>query len=148
MQKHIHDPSGIEGTAGSSTGFALFDMQTQLYKTKQLRNRTGRLCLNNARVSGYEIHAGISEGNALEYPAILTDNGNSDGAVSTDQQIMGTYFHGLFAEKSACDSLLKWSGLEQVESPDYFSLKEKEIDRLASCIEQNLNVDRILQIPG
>jgi len=139
----IHDPSGIEGKAGSSHGFGFFDMQTRLHKTKQLHNRKGRLCLNNANVSGYEIHAGISEGTALKQPAIVCD-GNCDGAISSDNNILGTYFHGLFNETGACNAILEWAGLQQVESVDYFALQEIEIERLAGCIEDHLNVSSIL----
>ncbi len=150
LGEHIHDPAGIEGTAGSSFGLAYLDMQTRLSKTKQLHRTNGNLWLNNATVSGYEIHAGISEGKALESPCILTNNNNNektaDGAVSSDQQIMGTYLHGLFDEKDACDAILQWAGLEQPESPDYFAIKDKEIDRLAQCIEDNMDINIILDL--
>jgi len=140
----IHDPSGIEGAAGSAHGFNYFDMQTKLHKSKQLHNRKGSLCLNNAKVSGYEIHAGISEGAALEHPAIMSDE-NCDGAISSDNNILGTYFHGLFNETEACNAILGWAGLEQVESVDYFALQEMEIERLAGCIEDHLDVSSILE---
>ncbi len=145
LGKHIHDPHGIEGKAGSSDGFALLDFQTRLEKSKQLKNKTGKLWLNNTPVSGYEIHAGISEGTALNTSAISTNN-NMDGAVSEDQQIMGTYFHGLFNEKSACDALLQWAGLREANSPDYFALQESEINRLAECIEKNMDIDHLLTL--
>jgi adenosylcobyric acid synthase len=145
LGNYIHDPFGIEGKAGSSQGLGLLDFQTSLQKEKQLHKKTGRLCLDNSKVSGYEIHAGISEGPALKQPAILANN-HADGAISIDKKIMGSYFHGLFDETSACDSLLNWAGLEQPESADYFALKEKEIDRLANCIEKNMNIDKVLSL--
>lgn len=141
----IHDPLGIEGEAGSSNGFGLFDMQTELHKSKLLHNRQGKLCLNNANVSGFEIHAGISEGNALNNPAIIC-NELHDGAISSDNNVLGTYFHGLFNETEACDTLLEWAGLEHVESMDYIALQDKEIERLAQCIEDNLDIAAILDL--
>jgi len=141
----IHDPSGIEGSAGSSDGFGFFDMHTTLKKYKQLHNKTGYLCLNNAKVSGYEIHAGISEGSALERPAVIS-NDIHDGAISFDNNILGSYFHGLFNEDEACIALLEWAGLRQVESIDYLDLQDKEIDRLAIAIEEHLDMSAIMKL--
>ncbi|RDH81586.1 MAG: cobyric acid synthase CobQ [endosymbiont of Galathealinum brachiosum] len=141
----IYDPSGIEGKAGFADGFGFFDMQTEIHRTKQLHNKTGRLFLNNTKVSGYEIHAGISKGPVLEHPAIITNNG-SDGAVSSDNNIMGSYFHGLFNETEACNAILEWAGLREVESVDYLALQEREIERLAISIEEHLDVSRILKL--
>jgi len=31
---------------------------------------------------------------------------------SADGRILGTYVHGLFDRKEACDALLRWAGLE------------------------------------
>ncbi|VAW60352.1 Cobyric acid synthase [hydrothermal vent metagenome] len=153
LGNNIHDPLGIEGSPGSCNGLGYFDMQTTLHKNKQLKNKTGHLWLNQQKVSGYEIHAGISEGAALQHPAITCDATNtdqnvaqSDGAVSADQQIAGSYFHGLFSESLACDALLDWAGLKNPDSIDYFELQEKEINRLAECFEEHLNMNSILQL--
>ncbi len=145
LGKQIHDPLGIEGNPGSSNGFSFLDFQTTLKKDKQLKNKNGTLWLDNTQISGYEIHAGISEGNALNSPAIHTAN-HTDGAVSDDQQIMGTYFHGLFNETEACRALLKWAGLQKVDSHDYFALQENEINRLAACIENHIDISHLLKL--
>ena len=59
----IDDPHGLEGAAGSSPGLGLSGIyHTVLEPEKQLRNVRGQLCLENAPVSGYEIHAGVSSG--------------------------------------------------------------------------------------
>jgi adenosylcobyric acid synthase len=67
------------------------------------------------------------------------DNMN-EGAISPDNQVTGTYWHGLFESSSACDSLLKWAGLTNAQSIDYHALRESEINRLADCIEQHLDL--------
>jgi len=146
LGQQVHDPHAIEGIAGSCEAFELMDFNTTLKKEKQLKNTTGTLWLNHSLVSGYEIHTGISTGPALEHPAILIDNAtkNSDGAVSEDRQIMGTYFHGLFNEQGACDAILNWAGLKQPDSPDYFAIQETEINRLAKCIEEHIDLDHLL----
>ena len=145
LGQKIHDPDGIEGPPGSSNALAYFEMETVLQKEKQLHNRSGLLCLNKAEVSGYEIHAGISTGTALEQPAI-TSHGTSDGAISNDRQIIGSYFHGLFDKQTACDALLQWAGLENPESENYFQIQEQSIDRLADAIEKHLDIKSIMKM--
>ncbi len=140
LGKQIDDPDGTEGIAGSSDAFALMDFTTTLQQQKQLKRQSGILNLGGkALVSGYEIHTGISTGKALDYAAILFDQ-HGDGAISKDNQILGSYLHGLFEQASACDALLKWAGLEQVETPDYFARREQGIDLLADTLEQYLDL--------
>ncbi|HKQ30329.1 MAG TPA: cobyric acid synthase [Burkholderiales bacterium] len=139
----IHDPHGIEGDAGSSEGLALLDLETTLEREKQLRNVHGRLTLANADVTGYEIHAGVSAGAALARPAIrLADR--DDGAISMDGRILGTYLHGLFESRAACDALLAWAGMEKPETPDYRTLREAGIERLADAVESSLDMRALM----
>lgn len=141
----IHDPEGIEGEAGSTQALSLFDMQTNLLNTKQLTQRKTKLFLDKTPVRGYEIHCGISTGPALDRSAIVDEN-FSDGAVSNDNQIIGTYLHGIFDEQSACNALLKWAGLKKPNSINYLELRESEINRLADAIESNIDMDAILKL--
>jgi adenosylcobyric acid synthase len=138
----IHDPSGLEGEAGSSDGLALLEMTTTLAADKQLRNVCGTLSLEAAAVAGYEIHAGVTSGAALNRPAMqLECDGEffADGAVSADGQILATYLHGLFESKAATDALLRWAGLTDVTTPDYHARREADIDRLADAVEMHLD---------
>lgn len=145
LGKAIYDPMGIESTAGSINGFNLLDFETDLLDDKQLKNITGRLAHSQAEVSGYEIHCGISNGPALDFPALVFDDTN-DGAISDDNQIMGTYCHGLFDEHSSCQSMLEWAGLENVKVFDYFKRREDDINRLADTIEEHINLDAIYKL--
>ncbi len=141
----LHDPLGIEGAPGSSPGLGWLDMETTLQAEKQLRNGTGRLTLDDAPVSGYEIHAGISTGLALARPALQLPHG-PDGAVSADNQILGTYLHGLFDTPAACATLLRWAGLRDAEVIDYAALREATFERLANMVEEHLDVERLRQL--
>ena len=133
----IHDPEGVEGTAGTTPGLGLLNFSTTLQQKKQLRNVSGKLLLNNVEIHGYEIHAGISHGPALNTP-LVTLNGQNDGAISDDKQIIATYLHGLFESPNACQSLLKWAGLLNAEQIDYHGLREAGINRIADAIEDSL----------
>ncbi len=143
----IHDPAGIESAPGSSQGLALLEMETRLEAEKQLCNVQGRLLLEDALVSGYEIHAGVSKGAALSRPLVQLD-GRSDGAISIDGQVIGSYLHGLFESKSACDALLRWAGLAKPVTIDYHARRETDIDHLADAMEQHLDMAQLEALLG
>lgn len=144
----IHDPQGIESEAGSSEGLGWLEMETILQAEKQLRQRQGLLSLERCPITGYEIHSGISEGAALERPAVIFSDGVGDGAMSSDGQVLGTYLHGVFESSSACAALLRWAGLSEVEKVDYHALRERDIDRLAALVEQCLDQNLLRRLCG
>ncbi len=146
LGKSLADPHGLEGDSGTSTGLGLLDIDTVLETEKQLHRVQGQLSLNNATITGYEIHAGISSGNDLSRPLIRLD-GRNDGAISGDEKIAGTYLHGLFDDTGARDALLQWAGLCDVQDFDYHAKREADIDRLADCCTQYLDwslLDKLL----
>ena len=144
LGNNIHDPLGIESSTKYTHGLCLLDMATELQSEKQLLKVDGHLasCLSeqNPQISGYEIHAGISQGKALLKPAVMLGT-RPDGAISENNQILGTYVHGLFGKQQACESLLAWAGLKHTVAPDYFARQEQDINRLADTIEEHLNLD-------
>ncbi|MCG8381380.1 MAG: cobyric acid synthase [Gammaproteobacteria bacterium] len=143
----IHDPHGIEGPAGTCPGLNWLDMSTTLEKEKQLFEQQGTLTLLSCPVSGYEIHTGISEGPALQSPAI--DLGvKNDGAVSPDGQIIGTYLHGLFNEGTACQALLAWAGLEAPHNENFYTKQEAGIDLIADTLEKSLDLQALFPSVG
>jgi adenosylcobyric acid synthase len=150
LGRSVADPLGVEGVPGKSAGLHLLEIDTALEADKQLRNANGVLNLDDAQVHGYEIHAGVSRGEALRQPAAILDGGRPDGAISDDGQILGTYLHGLFEAPSACAALLKWAGLREPEVIDYAVVRERAIDRLADALERHLELPKILAllVPG
>ena len=142
LGRKLHDPLGAEGTPGASDGFAWLDMETTLAGEKQLLQVEGVLSDSQAPVTGYEIHMGVSSGPALQRPAVHLA-GRTDGAISADGHILGTYLHGLFDHPAACDALLAWAGLDAPLTPDYRALREQHIDRLADALEQHLNFEHL-----
>ena len=144
----IDDPLGLEGAPGSSAGLGLLEFSTVLEAEKQLRTVQGRLCLEDAPISGYEIHAGVSSGPALSQGAVQLDTGRSDGALSADGQVLGTYLHGLFETPQACNALLRWAGLVEVQAFDYHGLRERDIERLADLVEAHLDTGKLADLCG
>ena len=145
LGQEIHDPLGLEGEAGSSAGLGLLELSTTLQAEKQLRNVCGTLMLENAPVSGYEIHAGISVGRALQHPAVQLEHG-ADGVISGDGQILATYLHGLFESCAATDALLRWAGLGEAATPDYRARREADLERLADAVEQHLDTVQLREL--
>lgn len=145
LGESISDPNAIEGAAGTSAALGLLRFTTELQVNKQLKQVSGFLCRAQTPISGYEIHAGVSTGAAMQSPAIeLTDS--VDGAISIDDQIMGTYVHGLFDEALSCQAILQWAGLEKVELVDYQQRQDKDIERLADAIEKYIDLEAFLPL--
>jgi adenosylcobyric acid synthase len=147
LGRTIHDPHGLEGAAGSSAGLGLLNVETTLEREKQLRNVRRRLTLDDAPICGYEIHAGVTQGPALARPAVHLAN-HDDGALSDDGQILGTYVHGLFESRAACDALLAWAGLARPDTPDYAAARQAGIERLADAVEAHLDLRALLRLLG
>ena len=151
----IHDPLGLEGEAGTTAGLGWLDLETTMQPQKQLRVVTGHLSVGDAPVSGYEIHMGVTHGAALERPAVwlagdashAAQSGEAaaraDGARSADDQVMGTYLHGLFDTPQSLQALLTWAGAGDVEAQDYNALREASLDRLADSLAAHLDLSRV-----
>ncbi len=139
----LHDPAGVEGTAGSSPGLGLLDCETVLEAQKQLRNVSGALTLPGAPdVAGYEIHMGVSRGPALDRPAMRL-TGTPDGARSADDAIFATYCHGLFDQPAALQALLRWAGAGDTTRVDFVARREADLERLADAVEAALDLKAI-----
>lgn len=128
----VRDPHGVEGAAGESAGLGLLDMVTILTRDKRLEQVQGECTFAAASVAGYEIHMGVSSGDALDRPAFCID-GRPEGARSFDDQVLGTYLHGLFDTPQACQALLRWAGLDSDRTVDTAALREASLERLADA---------------
>lgn len=151
LGRRIRDPLGLEGPAGECAGFGWLDLDTTLEAHKQLRNVEGELLLGEARAAlrGYEIHAGVSLGAALQRPFARLGT-HDDGAISADGRILATYVHGVFDAPAALDALLRWAGLIDPATLDLDALREAAIERLADAVEQHLDLAalaRLLDLP-
>lgn len=142
----IQDPDGIEGEAGSTKGLGLLPIETTMQADKTLHLQQGTLHLNACDVmaQGYEIHCGLSSFEQLTN--VLTDQqGKAAAFMSEDEQILATYWHGIFDTPEALQSILQWAGVRHVEQLDYQALRENSLNRLADNVEQQLDVERIEQ---
>ena len=139
LGRALHDPAGLEGKPGSLPGLGLLDCETILDAEKQLRNVSGFLGVGDGRATvpmqGYEIHMGVTRGPALDRPVVQFDDGRSDGAISEDNRLLGTYCHGLFDRPEALAALLAWAGASGIAPVDLAARREADLDRLADAVE-------------
>ena len=149
----IYDPEGVESSLKSVSGLALCDFETTLTSQKVLSKVTATLKLNNRQTlcSGYEIHAGVSKGNALKTPLITFSqhpNGfKTDGFISDDNAIAGTYLHGLFDEPNATIEILKWVKPDlNIDPISIDTHREQQLARLATMCETHLDIAQITSI--
>jgi adenosylcobyric acid synthase len=128
----VADPHGVEGHPGISEALGLLDVDTELAHDKMLAMVSGRCAFADAEVSGYEIHMGVSRGSATARPAFYLGE-RPDGARSDDDQVLGTYLHGLFDAPQAMAALLRWAGLHTIQPVDSAQLREHSLDRIADA---------------
>lgn len=135
----IHDPEGIEGQPGSSIGLKLLEIETILNVEKCLKKTTGVLLSDiEIPVAGYEIHAGITQGEALNNPVMFLDN-TPEGAYSNDNLIMGTYLHGIFDMPQACQAILNWAGFNIQQAINLDNEREAGVNLLTDTLEENFD---------
>ncbi|HSH73669.1 MAG TPA: cobyric acid synthase [Methylophilaceae bacterium] len=145
LGQKIHDPHALEGAAGSSAGFGWLEMETTIETEKRLARVQGKMAFADASITGYEIHMGVSTGDALENPALYID-GKPEGSTSADGHIVGTYLHGIFDHPESTAAWIKWAGKDTVtENYDYTALREESLELLADSVEQHLDWDLLNQ---
>ena len=146
LGQEICDPLMVESQQQPETGSGLgfFEMSTTLMPEKTLTNVRGLLNLpGRPSVSGYEIHSGVSSGNALDRSAVQLlgeFNKEFDGAISEDNRIIGTYLHGIFEGKESCAALLEWAGLREVSTLDYANYRDRMLNKLADAVETHIDL--------
>lgn len=150
LGKQLKDPNHVESGVDSFEGLGLLNMETTFHSKKHLSRVSAIMrmkCGDSAEVSGYEIHMGQSTGSALSIP-LLQGDGWTDGAISDDDQIIGTYLHGLFDQAVGCSMLLHWAGLKNANATDFRELCEAQIERLADVMGENLDFNYICTVLG
>ena len=149
----ISDPNAVESSLGQMAGLALSDFDTTLGEQKVLSQVNATISLNQQQIAcqGYEIHAGISKGQALNKPLIRFNkhpNGfETDGFISDDNAIAGTYLHGLFDSPAATELLLKWLKPDcEISGISINEHRERQLERLAEMCQTHLNIEQIIKI--
>ena len=143
LGRRIHDPTGIDGSAGSAEGLGLLDVETTMCPEKTVRAVTGVCVESGTPVSGYEIHAGETCGADCER-SMFAIGERRDGARSANGRIAGTYLHGMFANDAFRDTWLRAAGASLLQEYDYRASVEAALEALADHVECAVDVDALL----
>jgi len=159
----IEDPQGIEnnGRPCARQGLGLLRVRTVLRSEKITRPATGRILRSDifgqhaseCAFRGYEIHVGetvyaeeatpFAEATRVGSTPVVTD-----GAVSADRRVFGTYVHGIFDEDSFRHAFLDAAraacGLAPFSARAFVAAeRESRLDRLAAHVRRSLDLEMI-----
>ena len=107
--------------------------------TKKIEAKEGILKdFNDYEIKGYEIHQGVTN---ISNPVICKDN------------VFATYIHGIFDNSKFTNNFLniirrKKNMPEQKEILSFNEFKEREYDKLAKLLRENLDIKEIYKILG
>ena len=156
LGNELIDEYGVE-EGGTEEGLKLLNFSTIFAKEKTTRqteteviNIPDFMGLCNFTIQGYEIHMG-STIDPNENPFTKSDITDNGGFVNNN--IMGTYIHGIFENDNFVDAiisgLIKKTGKKikiDTNINDFDIYKESQYELLADLIEESLDIDVILDI--
>jgi adenosylcobyric acid synthase len=156
----LRDEQGLEGkVAGTTKGLGLLDVITNFDSYDKRTIQVTGLIIgqeNLGPVRGYEIHMGLTEGGrSMPLFDIKELAGkHSEGAVSDDGMVMGSYLHGLFDLPAFRRFFLSKAPMngdrprEGIVTKDYDSSVDESIERIASALHSSLDMGKVLRMLG
>ena len=172
LGQKIMDPEKIESDLKEISGLGLLDIETVMKSDKTttqykniVKNVSGILSgTEGMEIKGYEIHQGYS------YPVNEKneENNNSENILKNDtgclfgdenlkgtvkDNVAGTYIHGIFDNSEFTSHFLnevrKLKGLDRIdENFSYSDYKNREYDKLAEVLRENIDIKKIYEIMG
>lgn len=140
LGERIFDPLGIEGPM-ETQGLGWLPVEAELKSEKLVRTVAGRASWpKEVDFSGYEIRHGESLPEPMLYPF---------AARSADGRVMGTYMHGLFDQAEYRHAVLEeWLGWKASPGEDLQDRWQRDLDRLADALRDNLNLSLLEERVG
>ncbi len=156
LGKRILDPYQIESTHKELMGLGLLDVETTFGPEKVTVQVTGIHRASGSPIEGYEVHMGRTvRGKGVEplfdIQTFAGADVQTEGAVSDNGRVMGTYVHGVFDSSAFRRCFLNrlrsargWSPVE----PEAETSLDRELDRWAAYVERHLNFSALERIIG
>ena len=144
LGNEVADTQGIEGPVGATAGLGLLDVCTSMEGDKSLREVEAFSPVLLQDFQGYEIHIGRTHGSDCARP-FARIAGRSDGAVSPDGRIMGSYLHGMFSHDGFRSAWLRRMG-GAASTLHYAQEVDATLDALAMHLEKHLDVAELLAL--
>lgn len=140
----LSDPDGIEGAAREMDGLGLLDVETVLTDDKALETVSGTDSGSGEKVHGYEMHLGLTEGRDRATPWVHLDEGRTEGAISADGRVMGSYLHGIFAADGFRHTFLSAIRSGRAHGESYDKRVEDILDAFADHLEKHMDLNHLL----
>ncbi len=150
LGRMVEDPHGVE-SGGAEAGLALLPLRTTLELAKVTQRVKARLLPDGPDFEAYEIHAGTTRVEGDLAPFCVRGDGASEGAVSADGRVRGTYLHGLLEEGLVRRRVLEWAGARPAAATaarDHRALREAGYDRLAHTLREVLDIGAVYRLLG
>jgi adenosylcobyric acid synthase len=145
LGKAIADPDGIEGKPGSVAGLGLLDVETTISGDKTLEEVEGVTLRDGVKVRGYEMHMGRTTGPGTDSPLIRFNDGKTDGAISADCRVAGTYLHGFFNDDRQRAAWIERLGGSASEL-SHDAQVGAALDALADHLGTHVEIDLLLKL--
>jgi adenosylcobyric acid synthase len=145
----VEDPTGLEGDPGQTRGLGLLPIQTVLQAPKT--TTLSQFRWGHAEGRGYEIHMGITRlTGGTPLIRIVSRNGrdvdDTDGCLSENGQVAGTYVHGFFDFNAIVRKWFELIGLDFKADPgiDAAMEKDRDYDHLKRHMETYLDLTSLI----
>ncbi|MDO4262408.1 MAG: cobyric acid synthase [Eubacteriales bacterium] len=158
LGKVMEDPHGVEH-GGTMRGMGLLDTRTVFAREKTRTQIEGVMeqgaglwaGWQGRKVSGYEIHMGVSENLGGCRELIRLSDGRTDALSNADGSVMGSYLHGIFDTDGFAEetirSLMRRKGMDyEGWHFDLAAHKEQEYDKLADLVRRSFDMEKIYEI--
>lgn len=157
----LRDPEHVESRIPEIAGLGLLNLDVTFQSEKITVQSSGSICCehgwlrqyNDLMLDGYEIHSGRNEFGARCIPFLyLNGESTPDGVTNERGNVIGSYLHGIFDTgafwRAIINHVRKEKGLEENDG-EVLSIEEfrnREFDRLAFTVRQNLDMDAVYRI--
>ena len=159
LGRMLLDPEHVESNETQASGLGLLPVTTTFATVKSTHQVRGHVVLDKGilrgaskvSLNGYEIHMGKTHGVDLLTPFHIEERSRracheSEGCISLDGNVLGTYLHGLFHNGSLRRSILgELANRKGVpfRSAERVISKEEQYNRLAALVRSSLDMECI-----
>ncbi|MCR5177248.1 MAG: cobyric acid synthase [Anaerovibrio sp.] len=168
LGRMIRDPHHTESEHDEIAGLGLLGVET-VFAEKKLTSQVKADCtglefmgamIKANDITGYEIHTGKTEfvDKSDRHPFVIKERSrgqcsSTEGTVTASGNVLGTYIHGIFDNDEFRRQLLNAvrtsKGLLPLKSSrNVMAEKQKNYERLADIVEQNMDMVRLEKIMG
>ena len=157
----LMDPEHTESRIPEMAGLGLLDFEVTFRADKRTVQAHGTVeCdtgwlkdCSGLMLDGYEIHSGVNAFGPGCVPFLrLNGRDEIDGVCSPDGNVLGSYLHGIFDTGAFWRKIVnrvraeKGMALAEGENLTMEQFRDREFDRLADIVRQNLDMDAVYTI--